>query len=73
MRNKERTAIINRIKALSNSLSAPSVLLDEEKALLNRVEESIEKMKEAIRSHLKEHPDIEEEVKYVDSIKELAG
>jgi transposase len=68
MRNKERTAIINRINALLILPETPQVLLEEEKSLLLRIEESIEKMKEEIRKHLKSNPELDKEVKLVESI-----
>lgn len=68
MRKKQRTVLMNRIEALRVAKESPEVIFEEDKALLERVEESIERIEKEIRLHLDMHPKVKKEVKLLETI-----
>ncbi len=68
VRKKQRTVLINRLEALRAAKESPEVIIEEDIALLERVEESIERIEKEIRLHLKMHPKVKKEVELLETI-----
>lgn len=68
MRKKQRTVFINRIEALRAAKNSPEVIIEEDIALLERVEESIGRIEKEIRLHLDIHLKVKKEVELLETI-----
>ena len=69
---QRRTAILNRIEALEISHTAPSPILEEERRLLVEVSESIKRLEQQIKSHIRRHPGLKKEVELLMTISGIA-
>jgi len=68
IRKKQRTVLINRIEALRAAKDSPEVIIEEDAALLDSVEKSIERIEKEIRLHIDMHPEVKTKVELLETI-----